>query len=425
MILFLLALLFASNPAESFRTNIPLVSYMSNFPEDFFWGTATASHQIEGNNTNNDWWEAEQKGLLPHKSGRACDSYNRYAEDFDLAKSMHNNAHRMSLEWSRIEPEEGKFDQEEIEHYRRVLEALRARGLEPFVTLHHFTNPVWFTARGGWTNKKAPEYFARYVKKMAEDLGDLVSYWITINEPMIVLNGGYIYGDWPPFRKKDFPGFFASLRNMAKAHKEVYSVLHEKGTNLPSSVQVGIAKSVNYFEPAGVGLARSINYVRFLISRHIKNEWFLDQIKNHQDFVGLNYYNHNKVSLLRGKFQDGKERSDFGWEIYPEGIYHVTKETYKRYKKPIYITENGISDADDDQRPDFIKDHVKWLYKAVEEGTDVRGYFYWSLLDNFEWAEGFRQRFGLVEVNFETLERKMRPSGELYGKICRNNGLSS
>lgn len=390
------------------------------FPDNFLWGTATSSHQIEGNNTNNDWWEAEHKGLVPHKSGKACDSYNRYEEDFDLAKAMNNNAHRFSIEWSRIEPEEGKFSEEAIEHYRKVLQALRARGLEPFVTLHHFTDPLWFAKKGGWANKKAPEYFGRYAERIIEELGHDVQYWITINEPIIFIRMGYIMGKWPPFRKRDFLGFFRSLQNLAEAHKKAYSILHSLGSNSPT--QVGIAQSVNYFEPED-GLLKLINTFSSRSVRYLKNEWFLDKIKTHQDFIGLNYYNHYKVSLLHGKYQDGENKSDFSWEIYPEGIYYVVREIYKKYKKPIFITENGISDADDNQRPEFIKNHLRWLHKAMAEGADVRGYFYWSLLDNFEWTEGFNQKFGLAEVNFETFERKMRPSGKLYGEICKNNGI--
>jgi len=391
---------------------------MLKFPDNFFWGTATSAHQIEGDNTNNDWWEAEQGSLLPHKSGKACDSYNRYEEDFDLAKAMGNNAHRFSIEWSRIEPEEGKFSEKAIEHYCKVLQALRARGLEPFVTLHHFTNPVWFSARGGWANERAPDYFALYVKYVAAHLGNDVKYWITMNEPVIVISKGHLSGKWPPFKKLDFLGCFRSSSNMAKAHNLAYETLNKIGG------KVGIAKSINYLDQGG-GALSPITALAVLVSRYIKNWWFLDKIARHQDFIGINYYTRYKFSFKRGFFDDWKEkRSDFGWEIYPEGIYHVAKETYKRYKKPIYITENGISDADDDQRAEFIKNHLKWLHKATEEGLDVRGYFYWSLLDNFEWAEGFTQRFGLVEVSFETFERKMRKSGELYGEVCRNNGLA-
>lgn len=392
---------------------------MDKFPENFYWGTATSSHQIEGDNTNNDWWEAEQKGLVPYKSGRACDSYNRYEEDFDLAKAMHNNAHRFSIEWSRVEPEEGKFSEEAIKHYRKVLLALRKRGLEPFVTLHHFVNPLWFVKKGGWTNKKAPEYFERYAGYVSSHIDNDITYWITINEPIITISLGYLRGIWPPFRRKNIFSYFGALANMAEAHMRAYRILHER---IPQSL-VGTAQAIDYYEPEHSGFIGALESLAIPSAKIFKNRWFLDKTKKHHDFIGINYYSRYKFSFTRGFFQDEKEeRSDFDWEIYPEGICHVVKEMYEKYKKPIYITENGISDADDDQRPEFIKNHLRLLHKAIEEGSDVRGYFYWSLLDNFEWAEGFTQRFGLIEVDFETLERKMRPSGKVYGVICQNNG---
>lgn len=400
------------------------------FPEGFLWGTATSSHQIEGNNTQNDWWHEEQAGRLPHASGAACDSYNRYEEDFDLARGLHNNAHRLSIEWSRIEPREGEFNEQEIEHYRHVIRALRERSLEPFVTLHHFTNPVWFTAGGGWGSKKAPEYFERYARYVAERLGRDVTYWMTINEPFIVNSAGYLDGRWPPFRRHDFLGFIRATRTMVRAHKRAYGAIHA----INSKAQVGLAKNNNYFEPArGIFKVGNAIYARAL--SYVKNEWFLNAISSHHDFIALNYYNHYKVHVLKGSYQDRGVRpldgggsahgfSDFGWEIYPEGLYHTIK-TLQKYHKPIFITENGIADADDDQRPQFIRDHLRWVHKAIGEGADVRGYFYWSLLDNFEWAEGFTQRFGLVEVNFETFGRTPRGSYTVYKEICENNGLNS
>ncbi len=390
------------------------------FPKGFLWGTATSSHQIEGDNTNNDWWEAEENGLVPHKSGRACDSYNRYEEDFDLAKAMHNNAYRFSIEWSRVEPEVGKFSEEAIEHYRKILQALRARGLEPFVTLHHFANPIWFAKLGGWTNKKAPEYFARYARKIAEELGEMANYWVTINEPIIVVLHGYLKGFWPPFNKKNILGWFGALANMAEAHKRAYRMLHNGNPN----ARVGSSQAINWYTPAHSGLVGALESLVIPPAKFFKDRWFLGKTIEYHDFIGIQYYSRYKVSFTHGSSHDEREeRSDFGWEIYPRGIYQVVREIYKRYKKPIYITENGISDADDDQRPAFIKDHLGWLHQAIEEGADVRGYFYWSLLDNFEWAEGFTQKFGLVEVDFATFERKMRPSGKLYSEICRNSGF--
>ena len=344
------------------------------FPKGFLWGTATSAYQVEGGIENNDW-------VKDYPAGKACDQYNRYEEDFDLAKSMYNNAHRLSLEWSRIEPEEGKFDQEEIEHYREVLQALRVRGLEPFVTLHHFTNPVWFSKQGGWINKKSPEYFERYTRKIVDELGDLIVYWITINEPIIYVHMGYLHPIFPPQHNRDFIGTFRVISSMIKGHKRAYEVIKQ---SYPNSF-VGMAKNNGFIDPYK---NRPWNWIIARVFRYMRNEYVLDRIKNYQDFIGVNHYFHalvriNFTTLPWRWFRNSKpkEVSDFGWEIYPESLYHVAKQVYQRYGKPIYITENGISDADDDQRPSFLTRYLSNLHKAIEEGADVRGYFYWSDTD--------------------------------------------
>ncbi|OGZ59363.1 MAG: hypothetical protein A3F94_02345 [Candidatus Spechtbacteria bacterium RIFCSPLOWO2_12_FULL_38_22] len=397
------------------------------FPENFFWGCATSAHQVEGNNKNNDWWRAEQIGEVPYKSEEACDSYNRYQEDFDLAKKMHNNAHRFSIEWSRIEPREGNFNQNEIEHYRKVIHALKERGMEPFVTLHHFTNPIWFADIGGWANKKAPFYFARYAEYVVKNLGEEVKYWITINEPNVyvgMLALGYgPWTHWPDQSRKNFFRFMRLAKNMTKAHKKAY----KKIKKLQPNSFVGLNHG-NVF----VGRANNnlVTYFVWFLVNWFKNKLFLNKVARYLDFVGFSYYTRviitpsfsNPETWVRWEHKDDRPVADGGWEIYPQGIYFVTKQAM-RYKKPIFIFENGIADADDDQRSMFIKNHLRWLHKAISEGADVRGYFYWSLLDNFEWAEGFKQKFGLVEVNFNTFERKARPSSIFYAQICKDNEL--
>lgn len=388
-----------------------------SFPQGFFWGTATSAHQVEGNNIYSDWWKAEQEGKVPHKSQRACDSYNRYEEDFDLAKAMHNNACRFSIEWARIEPQEGKFQEEEIEHYRRVIRAAKERGLEPFVTLHHYTVPQWFAEKGGWTHKKAPEYFERYVQFVVERLGNDARYWVTINEPLILLAKGYGSGSFPPFKRNNFLGMLQATFTMIKVHKMAYKVIHDRNPE----AKVGVAHAINYLESSG-GIFHVLQIPVVFVLRYVKDQWFLDQIKNSQDFIGVNHYRRIKFSFRRGSFTEGDILSDFGWEVYPHGMYHVVK-SLQRFKLPIFITENGIANAKDDHRSAFIVEHLQELHKAIEEGADVRGYFHWSLLDNFEWAEGFHMKFGLVEVDFETLERRPRPSANTYAEICRTSSL--
>ncbi len=409
------------------------------FPKNFLWGSATSAHQVEGNNYNN-WseWEKENAKKLAKEarnkwtnwqqkkfpemfqpenyiSGRACDHYQRYKEDFDMAKNLGHNTHRFSIEWSRIEPEEGKFDEKEIEHYRKVILALRARGIEPFVTLWHWTNPIWITKKGGENNKQFPIYFSRYVKKIIQELGDVVDYWITINEPMSVIANSYIAGAWPP-QKRNVLAAWRVYKILAKTHNEAYKTIHKINNN----TKVGFANIITDFEANNK--KSQLDRVIVKVANYLTRDKFLKLTNNHNDFLTVQYYFHKKIKFLGVAKNKNKKNSDLGWEIYPEGIYHILKDLQK-YHLPIYITENGLADADDSRREEFIKKHLRWVHKAIQEGVDVRGYFYWSLLDNFEWDKGFWPRFGLVKVNFKTQERKIRLSALAYAKICQNNEL--
>lgn len=417
-----------------------------NFPKDFFWGAATSSHQVEGGNIN-DWseWEKENAERLANEaknkwqkwqqekfsemfnpenyiSGKACDHYNRFREDFDIAKSLGHNAHRFSIEWSRVEPKEGEFNEKEIEHYREVVLALRERGIEPFITLWHWTNPLWIEEIGGWENKKTIEYFLRYVEKIADLIGANIKFWIPINEPTVYVGHSYIIGAFPP-QIKNFRRGNAVLKNLIESHKKVYKLLHNK---FGDNVKVGSSHNFRYYTTYHKW--SPLDYLAKKILNHISNIRHLSWLKNWQDFIGLNYYYRDTVKfvLWGGRFSlidiknPNKEISDMGWEIFPEGIYHILKYL-KKYDKPVYITENGVADAKDEKREKFIKEHLFWIQKAIEEGADIRGYFYWSLLDNFEWDKGFWPRFGLVEINYETLERKIRPSAYFYRDIILKN----
>ncbi len=399
---------------------------MRSFPKHFYWGASTSAHQVEGGN-NNDWskWEKENAGRLAKEalnktypghilndypgplrrenyiSGITCDHYNRYEEDFNIARSLGHNAHRFSIEWSRIEPAEGKFNEKELEHYRKVVLALKNRGLEPFATLWHWTMPVWFAQKGGFLKKNNISYLVRYIELVIKFLPE-VKFWITVNEPMVYAGNAYWRGIWPP-QEKSFIKYIKILRNLELAHKKAYKAVKK----INPSLQVGIAKNNIYFE------GRGLNAVLANLADWWWNERFLDSIKDHQDFIGLNYYFHNRVKGLKFNQNLNKDISDMGWEIHPEGIYRVLQNLAK-YKKPIFITENGFADAKDEQRADFIKEHLRYVLKAIKEGVDIRGYFYWSLLDNFEWDKGFWPRFGLIDINYKTLERKIRESGLKY-----------
>ncbi|MEK7520215.1 MAG: glycoside hydrolase family 1 protein [Patescibacteria group bacterium] len=425
---------------------------MGKFPDGFLWGAATAAHQVEGGNRN-DWseWEkqnaerlareAERKfGHLPnwndikiqaqnpanYISSRACDHYNRYEADFDIAKSLGHTAHRFSLEWSRIEPEEGKWDEKEIEHYRKVIHALRARGIEPFVTLWHWTNPVWIRNMGGWENKKTEGFFLRYVEKIIEEFGNEIHFWLVINEPNIYAGMSYVQGDFPPCVRNMWRANRV-MQNLVRTNNRAYVLLHEK---LGNRIMVGSAHN----------LISHLPYNKDSLLDKLSS-WFLNNVRNfrsfgwargHQDFIGINYYHLEKIQfVLFGKRRwyffrthvNQDNVTDMNWEIYPEGIYNFLLNM-KKYKLPIFITENGLADTTDDRREDYIKSHLQWVHKAISEGADVRGYLYWSLLDNFEWDKGFWPRFGLVEVDYKTMERRIRPSAYAYANICKENAVT-
>jgi len=409
------------------------------FPKGFLWGAATSAHQVEGNN-HNQWTEWELKNSkiksqnaklkkwpdfilegypnpLQEKnyiSGRACGHYNRYEEDFDIAKSLGHNAHRFSIEWSRIEPEEGKFNEKEIEHYRDVIRALRARNLEPFVTIWHWTMPVWFARKGGFEKNGNIKYFVRFCEYVTKEFKDDVTFWITLNEPEIYTTSSYLKGVWPP-QKKNLISYLLVIKNLIKVHRESYRIIKK----IEPSAQIGIAKNNIYFE----AYQNKIN--NWILKKFIDwwwNFYFLNRIKNCQDFIGLNHYFHNRIKNLKFGQNENKKVSDMGWELHPEAIYYVLKDL-KKYNKPVYITENGLADTKDENREWFIKESLKNIHKSISEGVDVRGYFYWSLLDNFEWDKGFWPRFGLVEIDYKTLKRKPRPSSKIYGEIVKREEL--
>lgn len=405
------------------------------FPKGFFWGASTSSHQVEGNNKN-DWSEWEKKnadklakeaknqwgdlqaqkfpGMLQKEnyiSGKAAGHYFSYEKDFDIAKSLGHNAHRLSIEWSRIEPEEGKFNEEEIKHYKMVLIALKERGIEPFVTLWHWTLPLWVSEKGGFENKETIKFFARYVKKMSDVFSNDISFWITLNEPEVFASHAYLKGNWPP-QKTKYLAYRKVIRNLVSAHKEAYNIIKDKNKN----AKICVAKHNIYFEAVK---NRFLNKVLKRIADAWWNDWFLKKISGYQDIISLNNYHYKSINFGHKKNKT-KEVSDMGWELDPKALSLVAREL-KKYNLPIYVTEHGLADADDSRREWFLRESLKYLCEAIEDGADVRGYLYWSLLDNFEWDKGFWPRFGLLEVNYETMERKIRKSALKYAKICKSN----
>ncbi len=417
------------------------------FPPGFLWGSATSAHQVEGGNQNNDWWDWER--LPGHirdgsTSGLACDHYHRYRTDWALARDLGHNAHRLSIEWSRIEPQEGMWDDVALAHYRDVVLSCRSCGLEPIVTLHHFTNPRWFVARGGWQNPAAIRLFCRYVARVVTHLADVCTLWVTINEPMVYFYEGYLTRRWPPGKGGVMAGL-RSVRTMLQAHGRAYRFIH----TIQPEAQVGVAHNMRLFDPANprsrldraaAGAEdRIFNRVVLwaLLDGYLRSPLgrgqFVAEAAHSLDFIGLNYYTRDMVSFaLRGRgrtggiarnaAQPGTATDDFGWEIYPDGLYRLLNQV-AIYGKPIYVTEHGLADGRDTRRPAYLVRSVAAMWRAIQEGAPVRGYLHWSLMDNFEWAEGYGMQFGLVSVDGPNKQRVVKHSGQVYEAICRANGL--
>jgi len=383
------------------------------FPKDFLWGSAVSSYQVSGGIENCNWSEK-------FPAGWACDYYNKYEKYFEIAKELNQNIHRFSLSWSRIQPEEGKFDRKEIKHYRKMLLALKKRGIKPMVTIWHWTLPLWMSEKGGWENSKFSEYFEQYTRFVVEELDDLVDFWITINEPMIYTSLAYILGEFPP--QKNCPLIIPKVfYNFIETHKKAYKAIHDINEN----AKVGVAQNLSFVDAYNKNSI--LNKKVANIFNFFRNRLFLELTKNHQDFLGVNYYFHDRIKTI-SKFpflkieNENKKVSDLGWEIYPKGIYYVLKDL-RKYNLPIYITENGLADKKDKHRAEFIKEHLKYIQKAISDGVNIKGYLHWSLLDNFEWADGFEPRFGLVEMDYEKMETKIRESAKEYAEICKNNAV--
>jgi len=429
---------------------------MKIFPPNFIWGTSTSAHQIEGGNVN-DWsqWELRNADRLakeaPGKfenvvprwdlikaaatdpqnyiSGKATDHYHLFREDIALMRSLNIKAFRFSIEWARIEPERGKFDQQAIEHYAEVLGVLKESGIEPFVTLWHRTNPLWIAEIGGWANPEIVRHFGNYVEKLTEVYGDKIKFWMTLNEPILSLVGGYLGGVYPPGKKNIFAALKVFKHSVA-AHNFSSEIIHKN----VAGAQVGIPHAAVYAEAY-----KNRWYNRALVSLvHYFADWkYLKAIERHTDFIGIQYYQRALLNInILGKgaasqsggliqqIKGAGPESDMGWEFSPEGLYRFIKEAQQRFPKiPLYISENGIADAEDQFRAGFIKEHLRAAHRAISEGVDLRGYFYWSLLDNLEWDKGFWPRFGLLEVDYKNFKRTVRDSARIYSEIIKNNGL--
>ncbi len=398
---------------------------------------ATSSHQIEGGNNRNDWWQWE---ALPHKvragarSGNACGSWERWEEDLELIRGLGLNAYRFSLEWSRIEPDQGRYDEAAIARYRAMLEGCRSRGITPLLTLHHFTNPQWFAALGGWEEQANLAHFERYARLAGERYGDLVDRWITVNEPEVLGFYGYDSGTFPP-GVRDRSRALLVIANLLEAHGVAARALRETdrvdADGDGRAVLTGVAKHWVLLEPRSrwspldrfvtraqhrvfneaVVRALAGGPIEFAIPGARPVRRVVESLQGASDFLGVNYYTRWMVALLGGAARSarrGSETSDLGWEIYPEGLERALHEC-AAFGLPMLITENGIADAADRWRPDFIRATLAAVDRARSSGLDIRGYFHWSLMDNFEWMEGYHGKFGLYVVDFDHPEARRRP----------------
>ncbi len=429
-----------------------MVDFSLTFPPGFLWGAATAAHQVEGGNENNNWaaWE-QQPGRIHegHTAGRACDWWGgRYVEDFDRAAAMHHNAHRFSVEWSRIEPQPGEINEDALDHYAQMIAALRERGMEPLVTLHHFTNPLWIEERGGWANPDIVQYFEEFVRIVIEALGDRVTMWGTINEPMVYATQSYLLGRFPP-GKTNLRQMFRVAEHMLRGHAAAYHAIKE----IHPAAQVGFAKHQISLKrrrpeflhrPAHNAVRHLFNraWVEALMTGDLRFPGFKASVpaaRDTLDWIGLNYYYRFLVGfnpLKPGQLFIEQTApcgggipapDDSVGEIWPEGLFEHIKWLTERTGKPLYITENGVADADDKFRPLHMIRSLRSVWRALNFNYPVKGYFFWTLTDNFEWAEGYdpRFRFGLIGCDHDTQERTHRRSADLYGAICAANALTS
>lgn len=427
------------------------------FPDGFIWGTATSGHQIEGGNDASNWWawERERQSPARQQSGRSVDYWNRYEEDHALMARLGYRAFRLGVEWARVEPARGKIDEEALRRYTDILASLRAHGIGICLTLNHWVLPQWVVRQGDWLNPRTLDDLVRFAGVVAERLGEFPDWWITLNEPMVSTMAGNLLAHFPP-QRRSWRAFRRTVAAHLEAHARLYELIHRHVPAAPGGgpTQVGVAKAYPWVEPWGspgldglyervaAKLFRLLSYGAWDRSimtgrRHVLfGGDVVPELRGSYDFCGINYY--TRLSLKRAsgpgsrygvtekQAPPGIARSDMGWQVYPEGLAAVVRHVWQRFRKPIVITENGIADAADSQRPAYIVRHLAAVHRVLAEGIPVQGYFHWSFVDNFEWREGYSKKFGLVQVDVSDprLERRPRRSAQLYSEIVRANAIT-
>ncbi len=406
--------------------------------EGLLLGAATAATQIEGGECGHNWNDWYHRGKIKDGSdpARATDHYNRWREDADLMAAMGLKAYRLGIEWARLCPAEDKVDKAAISHYRLELAYLRKKGILVLLTIHHFTNPMWFEKKGGFTKAENIKYYLDLVALVVRSFGDLVSEYITINEPNVYAANSFYFGIWPP-GKKSFGLSNTVMSNMAVCHIRAYQLIHKMRGELGyHDTQVSFANHVRIFDPenpinpwhrvcapllercfqSAVTRAACFGIFKWPLKAqaHVEPGQYCD-------FIAVNYYTRSTVSGFKDGVCKDAQKNDLGWEIYPKGIVRCTEKLYSQLKRPIYITENGTCDNTDAFRCRYIYEHLQAL---CESGLPVRRYYHWCFCDNFEWIEGESARFGLVHVDYKTQKRTVKRSGEFYSDLIRAGGVT-
>lgn len=418
------------------------------FPGDFIWGVATAAHQVEGDSDNNNWsrWETrtndrgEPTIAGGQRCGRACDHWNRYREDIELARALGVRGYRISLAWDKLEPQPGVYDQSAIDHYHEVLDAMHAAGMDPMVTLHHFTHPLWFEDMGSFEKADNLHHLVRFAERMFREYASKVSLWCTINEPAVFATQGWFGGIFPPGKRK--PQLTAEvIANLVSAHARMYNAMKA----LPGGevARIGLVKNMFQFDP--LRRASPLDWAIARVLDRVFNGAIMDSLRTGRftirvpgliwldrdiadaphslDFCGLNYYSHFHVQFRANPAEpftmvqrEEDVQTDMPYPIYAEGFYRAL-QSIGTLGRPVYVTENGIADERDDRRALFIRRYLYALYRAMSDGVDVRGFYYWTLMDNFEWAEGYDMKFGLYAMDPDTLVRKLRDGARAFVDI--------
>lgn len=384
-----------------------------DFPDGFIWGTAAAAHQTEGSNWNNDWWAWEHNPESPcvEPSGDACDHYFRYPDDIALLADLGFGAYRFSLEWSRIEPEEGEWSGAQLDHYRRMIATCREHGLMPVVTFHHFTNPRWVARDGGWENPATVERFTRYCEHATAALGDEIGIACTLNEPNVVAMLGYVLGLFPP-GATDFDRYAKANELLVRGHERSREAIKAG----PGDFPVGLTLSMSdwYAEPGGEQTMR--------LARASMEDVYLESARA-DDYIGAQMYTRLDFGAdgMPVEARPGQRRTIMGYEFWPQSCEATIRYAAEKTGVPVIVTENGIATADDAERVEYVTEALRGVRRCLDDGIDVRGYFYWSCLDNFEWALGYAPTFGLIGVDRATQQRTVKPSARWLGAVARAN----